>query len=68
MGSLGAPFADGTKSEDSSSWFGSVHRASVCGLKGPRFNSGQGHVHWLRARTLVAGTSPIGGVQGATGR
>nr|KAF6272745.1 hypothetical protein mPipKuh1_010715 [Pipistrellus kuhlii] len=24
-------------------------RASVCGLKGPGFDSGQGHVHWLRA-------------------
>nr|KAF6374146.1 hypothetical protein mPipKuh1_009385 [Pipistrellus kuhlii] len=24
-------------------------RASACGLKGPRFDSGQGHVHWLRA-------------------
>nr|KAF6358530.1 hypothetical protein mPipKuh1_010352 [Pipistrellus kuhlii] len=24
-------------------------RASVCGLKGPRSNSGQGHVHWLWA-------------------
>ena len=29
--------------------FGSVDRKSVCGLKGPRFNSGQKHVHWLRA-------------------
>nr|KAF6287144.1 hypothetical protein mPipKuh1_009980 [Pipistrellus kuhlii] len=28
---------------------GSVDRASVCGLKGPRFDSGQGHVHWLQA-------------------
>ncbi|CAK6449377.1 unnamed protein product [Pipistrellus nathusii] len=24
-------------------------RASVCGLKGPRFDSGQGHVRWLWA-------------------
>ena len=24
-------------------------RASVCGPKGPRFDSGQGHVHWLWA-------------------
>nr|KAF6343089.1 hypothetical protein mPipKuh1_010796 [Pipistrellus kuhlii] len=24
-------------------------RASVCGLKGPGFDSGQGHVPWLRA-------------------
>ena len=24
-------------------------RASVCGLKGPGFDSGLGHVHWLRA-------------------
>nr|KAF6382482.1 hypothetical protein mPipKuh1_008848 [Pipistrellus kuhlii] len=37
-------------------------RASVCGLKGPRFDSCQGHVHWF------AGTSPIGGVQEAAGR
>ena len=29
--------------------FGSVDRALVCGLKGPRFDSGQGHVHWLQA-------------------
>ena len=30
-------------------WFGSVDRASACRLKGPRFDPGQGHVHWLRA-------------------
>ena len=29
--------------------FGSVDRASACGLKGLRFNSGQEHVTWLRA-------------------
>ena len=29
--------------------FGSVDRASACGLKGPGFDSGQGHVPWLRA-------------------
>ena len=29
--------------------FGSVDRASVWELKGPGFDSGQGHVHWLRA-------------------
>ena len=28
-------------------WFGSVDRALVCGLKSPRFDSGQGHVPWL---------------------
>nr|KAF6378932.1 hypothetical protein mMyoMyo1_009805 [Myotis myotis] len=33
----------------SSSWFGSVDRASAYGLKGPRFYSSQGHVPWLRA-------------------
>ena len=27
-----------------SSWFGSVDRALACGLKGPRFDSSQGHV------------------------
>ena len=31
------------------SWFGSVDRASACRLKGPRFDSSQGHVPWLRA-------------------
>nr|KAF6369355.1 hypothetical protein mMyoMyo1_010702 [Myotis myotis] len=29
--------------------FGSVDGASACGLKGPRFDTGQGHVPWLRA-------------------
>ncbi|KAK1334955.1 hypothetical protein QTO34_004528 [Cnephaeus nilssonii] len=29
--------------------FGSVDGASACGLKGPGFDSGQGHVPWLRA-------------------
>ena len=29
--------------------FGSVDRASACGLKGPGFDSGQGHVPWLQA-------------------
>ncbi|ELK23723.1 Eukaryotic peptide chain release factor subunit 1 [Myotis davidii] len=29
--------------------FGSVDRALACGLKGPRFDSGPGHVPWLRA-------------------
>ncbi|XP_023612667.1 vacuolar protein-sorting-associated protein 25 isoform X2 [Myotis lucifugus] len=29
--------------------FGSVDRASACGLKGPGFDSGQGHVPGLRA-------------------
>nr|KAF6378953.1 hypothetical protein mMyoMyo1_009826 [Myotis myotis] len=28
--------------------FGSVDRASACRLKGPRFDSSQGHVPWLR--------------------
>ncbi|KAK1343684.1 hypothetical protein QTO34_014237 [Cnephaeus nilssonii] len=32
-------------------WFGSVDRASACGLKGPRFNSGLGHVPWLRTQS-----------------
>ena len=30
-------------------WFGSVDRPSACRLKGPRFDSSQGHVPWLRA-------------------
>ena len=42
--------------------FGSVDWVSACRLKGPRFDSGQGHVHWLR------GTSPVVGVQEAAGR
>ncbi|CAK6443531.1 unnamed protein product [Pipistrellus nathusii] len=29
--------------------FGSVYRALACGLKGPGFDFGQGHVPWLRA-------------------
>nr|KAF6378901.1 hypothetical protein mMyoMyo1_009790 [Myotis myotis] len=40
-------------------WFGSVDRALACGLKGPRFDSGQGHVPGLRA------LSPLGGMQEA---
>ena len=43
--------------------FGSVDSASTCGLKGPGFDSRQGH-----ACTLVAGTSPVGGVQEAADR
>ena len=31
--------------------FGSVDRVLACGLKGPRFNSSQGHVPWLQAHT-----------------
>nr|KAF6314785.1 hypothetical protein mMyoMyo1_008579 [Myotis myotis] len=42
--------------------FSSVDRASACGLKGPRFDPGQGHVPWLWA------TSPVGGVQEAADR
>nr|KAF6363166.1 hypothetical protein mPipKuh1_010163 [Pipistrellus kuhlii] len=30
-------------------WFGSMDRASPWGLKGPGFDSSQGHVPWLRA-------------------
>nr|KAF6363076.1 hypothetical protein mPipKuh1_010074 [Pipistrellus kuhlii] len=32
-----------------SSQFGSVHRVSACGPKGPGFDSSQGHVPWLQA-------------------
>ena len=35
--------------------FGSVDRASACGLKGPGFDSGQGHVPWLRAHPQWGG-------------
>nr|KAF6336849.1 hypothetical protein mMyoMyo1_012058 [Myotis myotis] len=42
--------------------FGSVDRASACGLKGPRFDSGQGHVPGLRAHP------PVGDVQEAADR
>ena len=30
-------------------WFGSMDRTSAWGLKGPRFDSDQGHVPWLRS-------------------
>ncbi|ELK30833.1 Synaptonemal complex protein 1 [Myotis davidii] len=43
----------------SPSRFGSVERALACGLKGPRFNSGQRHIPELQARF------PVGGVQEA---
>ncbi|KAK1331025.1 hypothetical protein QTO34_008972 [Cnephaeus nilssonii] len=39
----------GIKNEPGPNRFGSVDRASACGLKGARFDSGQGHVPWLRA-------------------
>ncbi|XP_070267314.1 desumoylating isopeptidase 1 isoform X1 [Myotis yumanensis] len=41
-------------------WFGSVDRASACGLRGPRFDSSQGHMPGLWAQ------SPVGGVQEAS--
>nr|KAF6274939.1 hypothetical protein mMyoMyo1_010350 [Myotis myotis] len=41
------------------SWFGSVNRASACRLRGPRFDSSQGHMPGLRAQ------SPVGGMQEA---
>ncbi|XP_059530424.1 LOW QUALITY PROTEIN: E3 ubiquitin-protein ligase TRIM11-like [Myotis daubentonii] len=37
------------KTKKSRNRFGSVDRVSACGLKGPRFDSGQGHVPGLRA-------------------
>ena len=37
-------------SQEGQNWFGSVDRASACGLRGPGFDSGQGHVPWLRAQ------------------
>jgi hypothetical protein len=47
------------KSEVSPSWFGSVDRALICGLKGPGFDSSQGHMPEFQAQ------SPEGGVQEA---
>ncbi|KAK1327501.1 hypothetical protein QTO34_013003 [Cnephaeus nilssonii] len=41
------------RNHDGQNRFGSVDRASVCGLKGPRFDSGQGHVPWLRAHPRI---------------
>ena len=41
--------------------FGSMDRASAWGLKGPGFDSSQGHVPWLRAHQ-------VGGVQEAADR
>ena len=41
------------------SGFCSVDRASACGLKGPRFSSGQGHLPGLQIQ------SPVGGMQEA---
>ena len=35
--------------EDGPSWFSSVDRASAYGLKGPKFDSGQGHMPRLQA-------------------
>jgi hypothetical protein len=37
------------KQPESQNRFGSVDRALACGLKGHGFDSGQGHVPWLRA-------------------
>ena len=45
--------------------FGSVDRASACGLKGPGFDSGQGHVPWLQVHPCKR---QLGGVQEAAGR
>ena len=39
--------------------FGSVDRVSACGLKGPGFDSGQGHMPGLMA------PAPVGGMQEA---
>ena len=36
------------KVKNAPNWFGSVDRALACGLKGPGFDSSQGHVPWLR--------------------
>ena len=47
---------------DSRNRCGSVDRVSACRLKGPGFDSGQGHVPWLRAHP------PVGGVQEAADR
>ncbi|ELK24668.1 Ferritin light chain [Myotis davidii] len=44
---------------DRPGWFSSVDRALTCRLKGPRFDSGQGCMPGLQAR------SPVGGVQEA---
>ena len=45
--------------DPSPSWFGSVDRVSACGLKGPGFDSSQGHMPGLRA------PFPVGSMQKA---
>ena len=42
-----------SKEGESPNQYGSVDRASACKLKGHRFDSGQGHVPWLRANPRV---------------
>ena len=37
------------------SWYGSVDRVLVCGLKGPGFDSGQGHMPRLWDQPPVRG-------------
>ena len=43
------PIKDHSKKEYRRNRFGSMDRVSAWGLKGPGFDSSQGHVPWLRA-------------------